>query len=486
MGKRGLRLITLAAIPVLVLSACSTATSTAGPSATDQASTGASAAPSVAVTLPGTVKWFVGLGSGTQPNQIADQNAFVANYNKTNKDGITIKLDIEPNATANAILKTDIVAGNIPDIIGPVGTAGRVEFQSQFLDLTTEIAKNNYNLKAFPDALVKFFNNAESGQFGIPYDVFPGYIWYNKDSFAKAGLPALPTTVGAQYEGKTWDWAELGTIAAQLTLDKNNKKSTDAGFDKTNIVKYGMDFQWCDGRRIASLFGGGSFVDTDGHTAVIPAAWSDAFNWYYDAIWKGNYVPNGAALASALLGSSNGQSSGNVAMNAAWGWSIGSIWDGTTKTAKMKNWDMGVIPSWKGTTTSPLDSDTFVITKSSKNQDAAFKAMVAIEADKTLMADYGGEPAVTADQAAYYTAFDATMAPIFSGNKVTWSVLGEMLKYPAVPSHEALMPANKQAIDDYTAFMSKLNAKSGLDVNAELVTLQKTLQTDFNTVQPLT
>jgi multiple sugar transport system substrate-binding protein len=246
-----------------------------------------------------------------------------------------------------------------------------------------------------------------------------------------------------------------------------------------------MDFQWADGRRVASCFGGGNFVAADGVTAQIPAAWSDAFNWYYDGMWKYHYLPNGAALASALLGSSNGQSSGNIAMNAAWGWSIGSIWDGTTKTAKMKKWDMGVMPSYKGTTSSPLDSDTFVITKSSKNPDAAFKAMLAIEADKTLMADYGGEPAVTADQAAYYTAFDATMAPIFPGNTVTWSVLGEMLKYPTVPSHEALMPANKQAIDDYTAFKSKLESKSGLDVNAELATLQKTLQKDFDTVKPL-
>jgi multiple sugar transport system substrate-binding protein len=204
MGKRTLRLITLAAIPVLVLSACSTSSASTAPSV---APASAGPAASVAAPVSGTVKWFVGLGSGTQPNQIDAQKAFVASYNKSNKDGITIKLDIEPNASATDILKTQIAAGNAPDIIGPVGVKGRNGFEGLFLDLTQEIAKNNYDLKAFPDTLVKFFAQGGDGQVGLPYVIYPGYIWYNKDAFAKAGLPNLPAKVGEQYQGKTWDWA---------------------------------------------------------------------------------------------------------------------------------------------------------------------------------------------------------------------------------------------------------------------------------------
>src|ERR1035437_337603 len=106
-----------------------------------------------------------------------------------------------------------------------------------------------------------------------------------------------------------------------------------------------------------------------------------------------------------------------------------------------------------------MDADTFTITKASKNPDAAFKAMVAIMADPTLMKVYGGEPAKTADQAAYFTAFDATLAPIFPGNKVTWSVLGEMQTHPPSPattmSIEANMPNFIQASNDYGAFYTK-------------------------------
>jgi multiple sugar transport system substrate-binding protein len=463
---RGLRLITLAAIPVLVLSACSS--SNASPSA---------------AAAPGAVRWFVGLGSGTQPAQIDAQKAFVANYNSTNPDHITVKLEIVPNANATDVLKTEIAAGNAPDIIGPVGVKGRNGFEGLFLDLTSEIAKNNFDLTVFDSTLVKFFQSAD-GQVGLPYDIFPGYIWYNKDIFAKAGLPALPTTVGAQYQGAAWDWNELGTIAAQLTTDKAGKKSTDAGFDPKTIVNYGIDFQWNDARRMVSDFGAGNFVAADGKTAQIPAVWSDGFNWYYNAMWVGHYAPTGVAINSTYLNSGNTQSSGHIAMNAAWGWSISSI-ASDAATAKVKTWDMGVVPAWKGATTAGMDADTFTITKASKNPDAAFKAMVAIMADPTLMKDYGGEPAKTADQAAFFTSFDATLAPIFPGNKVTWSVLGEMQKHPAVPSIEANFPNFTQGNNDYGAFYTKLQNTAGLDVNAELTKLQQTLQTDFTNAQPL-
>jgi multiple sugar transport system substrate-binding protein len=482
---RGLRLITLAAIPVLVLSACSGATAT--PTAVAPASVAPASEGPVVTAEPGVtqVRWFVGLGSGTQPAQIEAQKKFVAAYNAGAgaTDKVSIKLEIVPNANAYDVLKTQIAAGNGPDIIGPVGVKGRNGFEGLFLDLTSEIAKNNFDLTQFDPALVKFFQE-NGAQVGLPYAIFPGYLWYNKDSFGKAALPPLPAKVGDQYQGKDWTWDTLADVAATLTVDKTGKKSTDAGFDAKNIVKYGIDFQWCDGRRMASVFGGGSFVAADGKTAQIPAVWADGFNWYYNAIWTKHIAPNGAAESSTLLAQGNAQSSGNVAMNAAWGWSISSI-ASKAETSKVKTWDMAVLPSWKGVTTAPIDADTFTITKGSKNPTAAFKAMTAIMADKELLKNYGGEPAASAAQAPYFAEFDATLTPIFPGIKVTWAVLGEMAKYPAVPSHEANMPAFTQSGNDIGAFYTKLQNTAGLDVTAELAKLQTTLQKDFDASQPL-
>ena len=170
-------------------------------------------------------------------------------------------------------------------------------------------------------------------------------------------------------------------------------------------------------------------------------------------------------------------------MNAGWAWSITSI-ASSAATAKVKHWDIGVMPSWKGTTTSPLDEDTFSIPKSARNPDAAFEAMMAIMADPTLMRNYGGEPARKADQVNYFTDIDATLAPIFPGNQVSWSVLGEMAKVPAVPSHEADMPNSAKANADIGMFLNRLQNTPGLDMTAELARLQATLQKDFDAATP--
>ncbi len=486
MGRRGLRLITLAAIPVLVLSACSTAVTSTSPSVAPSNSVSATGTPEPSVAAGVTnVRWFIGLGSGSQPAQIDPQKKFVADYNANTKDKVHITLEIVPNANATDVLKTEIAAGKAPDVIGPVGVKGRNGFEGLFLDLTAQIAAQNFDLSAYDPALVKFFKEGADGQIGLPYVIYPGYIWYNKDAFSRAGLAPLPTKVGDQYNGATWDWDNLATTAAKLTLDKSGKNPTQAGFDAKSIVKYGMDFQWTgDLRRFASTFGPGNFVAADNKTAVIPPVWGEALNWYNKAVWTSHIIPSGAVEASALLAAGNSQSSGNIAMNAAWGWSISSI-AADAKTSKVKLWDMGVMPSYKGTTTSPMDADTFTITKASKVPAAAFKAMVAIEADPGLKGVYGGSPAKTADQAAYFAAQDAKLGTIFPNIKVSWGVLAEMAKYPANPSHEANMPAVVKANADANALWSKIQSGAGVNVDTELAKLQTTLQADFDSSIPV-
>jgi hypothetical protein len=216
---------------------------------------------------------------------------------------------------------------------------------------------------------------------------------------------------------------------------------------------------------MASCFGSGSFVASDGMTAQIPQVWADAFNWYYAAMWTQHFAPTGDYIATSLLNKGATISSGRIAMSASWVSQINSY--GSAGGAAFSGWDMGVMPSWKGQTTSPLGIDTFTILK-------------AIMADPTLMQVYGGEPARTADQAAWFESMDAAQAAIFPGNLVTWSVLQEMEKYPANPSPEADMPNVAQSNSDVSYFVSKLQNTSGLNIQTELTRLQATLQTDWD------
>ena len=312
MGRRGLRLITLAAVPALVLSACGSGTATQT-ATTSTASGSATAIPVQTQSAPPSatkVVWFIGLGAGSQPAQLQAETDFVNNYNNTNKDNIFLQVSIIPNTNATDTLKTQIAAGKGPDIVGPVGIQGRAGFPGVFLDLTAEVASNKTDLTPYGDKLVNAMKMGKDGLVGLPYALYPGFIFYNKDLFAAQSLPALPTTVGAQYQGKDWTWDALGTLAKQLTIDTAGKKSTDTGFNAAKTKQYGFDTQWInDLRRFATPFGAGNYVAADGKTAQIPTVWAEAFNWYYNGIWKSHFIPTGAAWASTLLAQGNSQSS---------------------------------------------------------------------------------------------------------------------------------------------------------------------------------
>jgi len=466
MRYRGWRRILLAAIPALVVSACGA--SPVKPTPTP-ASTPA-AIPAGPVTI---VRWFVGLGKGNDANQVDAEKAFVKSYNAS-QNRIQISLEIVPASTAFETLKAEIAAGAAPDIVGPVGVRSRNGLSGAFLDLTAEITKNTYDMTRYPSALIDLFKQGKEGQVGLPYLINPGFIFYNKDLFTKANLPDLPKKVGDQWNGKDWTWDTLGTIAAQLTVDNKNKKSTDAGFDPANIATYGIDFQWADGRRVASCFAPGSFLAANG-TATIPDAWKAAWTWYYNAMWKTHTAPTLKVVDSPLLANGSTVASGHVAMAVSWPWAIstyGSLDKTGNTTAKFDSWDIAVMPSSGGQTSSPLDADTFVITKGSEHPDAAFQAMVAIMADKNLRVAYGGMPAATGDQKAWFDQFDSYLSKIFPGTNVSWSVLQEMENYPANPSPEADVPNFQKVINLTAAFYTKMQTSGSLNLPNEMTNLQ--------------
>ncbi|GIK28255.1 MAG: hypothetical protein J5J04_04665 [Anaerolineae bacterium] len=84
---------------------------------------------------PITVTWFVGLGTGTNAEQIAIQEQVVADFNAANP-GINLELNIAAsNETSRDLLSTLIASGNPPDIVGPVGVSGSNSFNDQWMTL---------------------------------------------------------------------------------------------------------------------------------------------------------------------------------------------------------------------------------------------------------------------------------------------------------------------------------------------------------------
>ena len=107
------------------------------------------------------IRWFVGLGTGAQPDQIADEQAVVTAFNES-QDKITLSLEIYQNTTAYDILSTQIAAGNPPDIIGPVGFRGFYSYGDQLLDLQPFIEKTNYDLSDIDPAILEAYKRRAS------------------------------------------------------------------------------------------------------------------------------------------------------------------------------------------------------------------------------------------------------------------------------------------------------------------------------------
>ncbi len=65
-----------------------------------------------------------------------------------------------------------------------------------------------------------------------------------------------------------------------LTVDKNGKDATQAGFDPTNIVQWGFEPQRDDLRGLGAYWGAGTLAAADGKTVQIPDAWKAAWKFW--------------------------------------------------------------------------------------------------------------------------------------------------------------------------------------------------------------
>jgi multiple sugar transport system substrate-binding protein len=414
------------------------------------------------------IRWFVGLGAGGQPAQIEAQQAAVDQFNQSQQE-IYLALEIVQNETAYDALATQIAAGNAPDIIGPVGVKGLGSFDGQWLDLSEQIAKNNLDLSEYDPALIDFYNFEGQGQIGLPFGVFPSFVYYNKDLFDEAGLAYPPQSFGEQYEGQEWTMDALRELGLKLTVDENGNDASMAEFDPEAIVQFGFVPQWGDDPRAVGTMFGAASMNQEG-SAVVPENWVAGWQWWYDGMFKDHFIPNQAYLDSELLGG-NAFSSGNVAMGYSHLWYTCCI-----DTENVQNWDIAVMPSYNGAVTAKLHGDTFSILNTTKSPDAAFTVLQYLLNNTELLNVYGAFPAKQSLQGGFFSSLDEKFAP----NKVNWQVAVDSLAYADNPNHEAGLPNFLKSQDAITAFGTLLRSQGDLDVAAEAAKLQSELQAIYD------
>jgi multiple sugar transport system substrate-binding protein len=253
MKKRISLFLSIIMIFSMVLAACAPAATEAPaavePTKAEVAPTEAPAveAPTEATTKPAEapaadkvqIRWFVGLGTGTDPNQVTVQQQVVDDFNAS-QDAIELVLEVVPYDSARDTLSTQIAAGAGPDIVGPVGWGGSNDFYGQWLDISPQIMSSGFDTSIFDPALLKFYQT-EEGQVGLPFAVFPGAMYFVPAMFDEVELAYPPQVYGEKYvlDGNEvdWNWETVTEVAKRLTLDVNGLNSTEDGFDRTQMLQ---------------------------------------------------------------------------------------------------------------------------------------------------------------------------------------------------------------------------------------------------------
>jgi multiple sugar transport system substrate-binding protein len=409
------------------------------------------------------VYWYIGLGAGAQPAQIPLEKEFAEKYNAS-QDEIQLIPIIVDNRFARDNLTAQLAADNAPDIVGPVGTAGRAAFPGAWLDIQPLVEQFNYDMSDIDPAFLDFYE-VEGKLEGLPFAIFPSAVFVNKSLFDEAGLPYPPQTAGDPYvwpDGteEEWNFDTVAKLARLLTVDASGNDATSPDFDRDNIVQYGFDMQWNNdpGGRTFGTYFCAHYPVKDGQ-ADIPDCWREGWKWYYDAIMgEQPFYPSQAAITGEAL-NNNPFASGKVAMGLTHLWYT-CCFDNTT----VPSWDVAVVPSYNGKITSKMHGDTFAIMAASKHPEEAFKVYTYMlgEGSAELYEIYGGLPARVSQQEAFFANLDEKFAP----NEINWQVFIDMIPFLDAPNHELGLPNNAKANDAFAKFGTDLRTNPDLDVDA--------------------
>ena len=466
-------------------SAAAPSTAATQPAASPSGSTPSTPPPTLP---PGkvTLTWFCCLGGGDEESQQKTFGELAKAFEATHPD-ITVKIDHTAYEGARDAFAVKVASGNPPDIVGPLGVGGASAFADQWLDLQPLVDKYQVDLSGYDEQMLNLYRAGGQGLYGIPFAIYPSELYYQLDMFDEAGLEYPPAKYGDQYkmpDGSMaeWNYDTVRQVAMLLTIDKNGKNATEAGFDASKIVQYGFEPQRDDLRTIgAGFFGQGRLVADDGKTAQIPEPWRAAWKWVYDGIWKDHFIMKDQVYQTPeFMGGYDAFNSGKVAMNTNFLWSVCCI------TEAGGNWNLGALPSYQGSVTAPINADTFRITKNSKHPEHAFeflRFLVQGEGKTKMLNAISGFPALKADQPTFFQQLeqqkDDKGKNIYPAG-VNWDVVTAAIQYADVQNNtESPMPNYNRSLDVLVKYLTRFTGTPGLDVDTELDKMKAELQKAF-------
>lgn len=312
---------------------------------------------------------FVGLGTGTDPDQINAQEALAEKFNSSH-DTIEIEFVIVPNDESTQRLLAQISGGNPPGLVGPGGVDVAASFFDLWADVQPFIDAEQFDTSDFYGAAVEMYQYPDK-TVGLPLGMFPSFIFYNKDLFDAAGV-AYPT---GDYNDTSWNLDALREMAMLLTLDKNGNNATSPDFDPANIAQYGFDDSWTDLRGFMTRFdppGAGRPTSEDMKTALANSAeYQYGLNWLNNAIWVDHFMADVAGQEAFYAVGGDPFGGGLTAMFYSHTWFMP---EGLIDLPF--EYDFAAAPfSQKGTRIARIHADTFYIPDSFAHKEASWEVM---------------------------------------------------------------------------------------------------------------
>jgi multiple sugar transport system substrate-binding protein len=391
------------------------------------------------------IRWFIGLGSGTSPDQVEAQLKVVDEFNAS-QDEIELVAEITVYESARDTLATQIASGAGPDIVGPVGWGGSNAFYGQWLDLAPYIEESGFDTTIFDPALVDSYQT-EEGQVGLPFAVYPSAVYYVPEYFDEVGLEYPPQNYGDKYvldgEEVDWTWEVFTEVAKRLTIDINGFNSTEEGFDPTQIVQVGFSPQWQTHPNYFGAYVAGSADIVDGeekgsYAVNMPENWKEALRWAYDGMYgEQPFMATGPMSGAPEFGNGNLFNMGKAAMAVTPLWYTCCLAD---FAAAGLEFQAGILPlGADGVVNGRVDADTFRIWKGTKHPAEAFAVLSYLITDggDILLPTYGALPAIPEKQDPFFEAKSAQYPFV---TPETWEVFKAGLSYPDAPSAEQWQP----------------------------------------------
>ncbi|SHK62265.1 ABC transporter substrate-binding protein [Alicyclobacillus tolerans] len=235
-------------------------------------------------------------------------------------------------------LQTEMAAGDAPDVFWDHVTYFPTFVQNgQLLNLKPFIEKDHLNLSIYYPNLLKQYEY-QGGIYGLPKDWDTIAIFYNKNLFKKAGIPA-PNHL-------TWNPQNGGTLlqtAEELTVDANGKHPGQPGFNPNDIKQYGF-FSGNNNQVFYYNFiaenGGKIIYHPFCHKMLLNSPQSvAALQNLVDMIYKYHVSPGGSDVTQPNVGSNAIQlfDEGKVAMYTDGDWDL-------TPVVKGANFPVGIAP----------------------------------------------------------------------------------------------------------------------------------------------